>query len=62
MLILGAEHDQLISASTVEMTGRAYGIKAEIFPAMGHGMMLDADWRKVAQRIAGWLEQIPGLA
>ncbi|MBK6972370.1 MAG: alpha/beta fold hydrolase [Sterolibacteriaceae bacterium] len=62
MLILGAEHDQLISASTVEMTGRAYGIKAEIFPAMGHGMMLDADWRKVAQRIVGWLEQLPGLA
>ena len=61
MLILGAEHDQSISAATVEMTGRAYGIKAEIFPAMGDRMMLDADWRKVAQRISGWLEQLPGL-
>jgi len=61
MLILGAEHDQLISAATVEMTGRAYGIEAEIFPAMGHGMMLEADWRKVAQRIADWLETLPGI-
>ena len=62
MLILGAEHDQLMSASTVRMTGRAYGIEAEIFPAMGHGMMLDAGWRMVAQRIAGWLEGLTELA
>lgn len=62
MLILGAERDQLISASTVEMTGRTYGIEAELFPAMGHGMMLDADWRKVARRIADWLDALPGFA
>jgi non-heme chloroperoxidase len=61
MLILGAAHDQLIPASMVEMTGRAYRVGVEIFPAMGHGMMLDADWRKVAERIDGWLQALPGL-
>jgi non-heme chloroperoxidase len=62
MLILGAQLDHLVPASMVEMTGRTYGIEAEIFPAMGHGMMLEAAWRSVAQRIADWLEQLPDLA
>ena len=59
MLILGADFDHLIPASAVEMTGRAYGIEPEFFAGMGHGLMLEADWRKVAQRIDEWLQ---GLA
>lgn len=55
MLILGADFDHLIPASAVEMTGRAYGIEPEFFAGMGHGLMLEADWRKVAQRIDEWL-------
>jgi non-heme chloroperoxidase len=55
MLVLGAEHDHLMPASTAEMTARTYDLKAEIFPGMGHGMMLERDWRKVAQRILDWL-------
>ncbi|MBL8436749.1 MAG: alpha/beta hydrolase [Zoogloeaceae bacterium] len=60
MLILGAEHDQLIPASLVTMTAHTYGQQAEIFPDMGHGMMLERDWEKVAQRLAEWLEQTLG--
>jgi pimeloyl-ACP methyl ester carboxylesterase len=59
MLILGADFDHLIPASAVEMTGRAYGIEPEFFAGMGHGLMLEADWRKVAQRIDEWLQELP---
>lgn len=56
MLILGAGHDQLIPPALVEMTGRSYGLPAEIFPDLGHGMMLERDWLPVARHIAAWLE------
>jgi len=55
LLVLGAAHDHLIPASQVEMTARSYGVTAEIFPDMGHGLMLERDWRKVAARIRDWL-------
>ena len=55
LLVLGAEHDHLIPASQVEMTARHYGVAAEIFASMGHGMMLERDWAQVAGRILAWL-------
>lgn len=57
MLILGAEHDQLIGKSLVDMTGYTYGLKPEFFPDMGHGMMLEKQWRAVADRIRDWLKE-----
>jgi non-heme chloroperoxidase len=57
MLILGAEHDHLMPASLVRMTGRSYGLEAEIFPGMGHGLMLERDWQQVARRVRAWLGQ-----
>jgi len=62
LLVLGAEHDHLISPSLVEMTARTYGVPAEIFPAMGHGLMLERDWRKPADRILDWLRRDVGGA
>lgn len=55
LLVLGAEHDTLIPPSQVEMTARHYGVEAEIFEGMGHGLMLERDWERVAGRILGWL-------
>lgn len=57
LLVLGAECDHMIPASLVEMTARTYNVQAEILPAMGHGIMLEREWRKPAQRILEWLEQ-----
>jgi pimeloyl-ACP methyl ester carboxylesterase len=57
MLILGAEHDHLIPPDQVMMTAATYGRQAEIFPGLGHGMMLEQDWAVVAHRIAAWLEE-----
>jgi non-heme chloroperoxidase len=58
LLVLGAQHDHLMPPSTAEMTARAYGTEAEIFPGMGHGLMLERDWRKVAERILAWLPEV----
>lgn len=55
MLVLGAERDVLVPAAQAEQAARYYGTEAEIFPAMGHVMMLDADWQQVADRIIGWV-------
>jgi pimeloyl-ACP methyl ester carboxylesterase len=59
MLVLGAEYDHLIPRSLVELTARAYGVEAEIFAGLGHGVMLEAGWRPVAQRILDWLGSLP---
>lgn len=57
LLVLGAEHDHLMPASTAQMTAFTYGIDAEIFPGMGHGLMLERDWRVVAERIKAWITE-----
>lgn len=55
MLIVGAEHDHLIPPAQVAMTAATYGETAHIMPGMGHGVMLEQEWRKVADHIAAWL-------
>ena len=57
LLVLGGEFDQLIPASLVEMTARTYAVAAEVFPGMGHGLMLEHDWPIVAERIHSWLSE-----
>jgi len=56
LLVMGAEFDHLIPASLVEMTARTYNVEAEIFPGMGHGLMLERDWKKAARHMLAWLE------
>jgi alpha-beta hydrolase superfamily lysophospholipase len=55
MLVLGAERDAIITTEEVRSTAIAYRSEAEIFPGMCHDMMLEPDWREVAERIVGWL-------
>ena len=55
--LTNAEFDHLIPSSLVEMTARSYGVEAHIFPAMGHGVMLEKDWQKPAQQIRDWLKE-----
>ena len=58
LLVQGAEFDHLMPATLVEMTARTYGVDANIFPGMGHGLMLERDWEKPAQQILDWLEEL----
>ena len=53
--IIGADRDHLIAPSLVEMTARSYSTEAEIFAGMGHGLMLEKDWKKPAQSILDFL-------
>ncbi|MCK2088355.1 alpha/beta hydrolase [Thauera aromatica] len=57
MLILGAAHDALIPPDQVRMTAVTYGRQAEIFPDLGHGLMLERGWEKVAIHIDRWLDE-----
>ena len=56
MLVLGAEDDRCVSTREVRATARAYRTEANIFPGMGHDMMLEPDWPAVAEQIHTWLE------
>jgi pimeloyl-ACP methyl ester carboxylesterase len=55
LLVLGAGCDGDITPKELHGTARAYRTKAEIFPDMGHDMMLEPGWQAVAERIDGWL-------
>jgi pimeloyl-ACP methyl ester carboxylesterase len=55
LLVLGAGLDACITAEEVAATARAYGTDAEVFPGMGHNMMLESGWTDVARRIDSWL-------
>jgi len=55
MLVLGAADDVIVPPADVEDTARAYGAPSAIFPSMGHDMMLDTHWERVAEHIGRWL-------
>lgn len=55
--IIGAGHDVIIPPALVRLTAQSYGSEAVIYPGMGHGLMLEADWRKPAQDLVDWLTQ-----
>ena len=50
MLVLGAQCDRSVTPGEVRATARAYRTQAEIFPNMGHDMMLEPGWAAVAER------------
>jgi alpha-beta hydrolase superfamily lysophospholipase len=56
MLVLGAEGDAIVSQRQIRRTAAVYGAEAEIYPNMGHDMMLEPGWPAVAERIHMWLE------
>jgi pimeloyl-ACP methyl ester carboxylesterase len=55
LLVLGAAEDGAHTRKEILATARAYGTEAEIFPDMGHNMMLEPGWDAVADRIHVWL-------
>ncbi len=57
LLIMGAEHDRLIPPALVHLTALSYHQHAHIIPGLGHGVMLERDWKRAAEPIAHWLAQ-----
>lgn len=61
VLVLGAERDAFIFRGGLDATAETYRTTAEVFPNMAHAMMIEQDWRAVAERIDAWLEETLGL-
>jgi pimeloyl-ACP methyl ester carboxylesterase len=57
MLVLGGADDGTITNDEVRATAQAYRTQAELFPRMGHNLMLEPGWQAVAERIEGWLDE-----
>lgn len=55
MLVLGAEDDASRIDGDASAVAKVYGAEVEIFPDMGHVMMLEPGWTAVADRIDTWL-------
>ena len=55
MLVLGAKDDGSRIDGDASAVARIYHADAEIFPDMGHVMMLEPGWQAVAERIDSWL-------
>jgi pimeloyl-ACP methyl ester carboxylesterase len=55
MLVLGAKDDGSRIDGDASTLARLYQTDAELFPDMGHVMMLEPGWQAVAERIEGWL-------
>jgi len=58
LLILGAGKDKAVSAESVQRTANIYNTKAVIFDGMGHDMMLEPDYKKVVDKVVGWLQSL----
>ncbi|WP_210083965.1 alpha/beta hydrolase [Mycobacterium sp. OAE908] len=56
MLVLGAKEDGSRIDGDALAVAQTYQADVEIFPDMGHVMMLEPGWRAVAERIDGWLQ------
>jgi pimeloyl-ACP methyl ester carboxylesterase len=56
-LVMGARLDNLIPASSIRATARAFSTEAVFVDQVGHAMMLDHHWQAVADTIAGWLHR-----
>lgn len=55
MLVQGAQYDRCVTLEEVHATARTYRTRTDVFPDMGHDMMLEPGWGEVAERIDRWL-------
>ena len=62
VLVTGGSLDALIRPDLVAATARAYGVEPVMFETMAHDMMLERDWRSLADAILAWVETLEGVA
>ncbi len=55
MLVLGAEKDQIFKPSEIHATAKHYNASIKIFEDMAHDMMLEEEWKMVANEMIRWL-------
>jgi pimeloyl-ACP methyl ester carboxylesterase len=54
-VVLGAERDRLVPPEMAQLCAATLAAPYETFRGMGHAMMLDIGWEKVADRLIAWL-------
>ena len=57
MLVLGSKKDAFVPEKTVKKTGKIYKTRPIIFNDISHDMMLDPQWRSVADLIATFVSE-----
>lgn len=58
VLVQGAEDDVFISPPVIQEIARFYRAEVQVFPHMAHAMMLELNWREVADSLLSWLKGI----
>jgi pimeloyl-ACP methyl ester carboxylesterase len=56
MHVIGAADDAIIANYEIKATARAYGVEAVVFDNVAHDMMLDPNWRAVAESMVRKLD------
>lgn len=56
--IIGGEKDAIFPPPIIEKTAQAYGAKAKIYAGMGHNLMVDVGWEKVADDLKQWVDSL----
>ncbi len=59
VLAVGGDADRLFSPGDARRVARTYAGEVEVFAGVGHDMMLDVGWERVAARILTWLNRLP---
>lgn len=55
LLVIGAAEDAVIGVSDVRATAKAHHTEAVILPNMAHDVMLEANWKSVADKVLEWM-------
>ena len=55
VLVLAAGEDGTVPRRVSQGVASLYGVRAEFFDGMGHDLMLEPGWQRVAERLTGWL-------
>ncbi len=58
VLVVGAEHDAMVSIDDVRATADFYNTRSNVIPGSGHCIMLDTYWEQAASLIASWLQSL----
>lgn len=58
VLVLGAKKDGVVPERVAKKVASLHGTSAQFFDDMGHDMMLEPQWKLVADRIVRWLEDL----
>ena len=62
VMVAGGALDLVIPPNLVSATARAYRVEPVMFETMAHDMMLEADWRRLADAILAWVETLDSVA